>query len=64
MSERRIVARGLTPNERYKPITLNGPVQYTGDFVLKEVEHFDGPTVLTVVTTVEVPHDMEVVVHE
>lgn len=64
MSTRRIVARGLTPNEHYKSITLNGPIRYMGDFMLKEVEHFDGRTVLTVVTTLEVEHDMEVVVHE
>ena len=59
MSQRRIWARGITPNEIGRTITV-------GDehFFLKGVEHFDGRTVLTVVTTFEVEHDTEVIVHE
>jgi hypothetical protein len=52
-------ARGLTPNENGKAITVNGQRHF-----LRNAEHYDGRTVLTVVTTVELEHDAEVIVHE
>ena len=59
MSQRRIWARGITPNEIGHTITVDDE-----HFFLKGVEHFDGRTVLTVLTTFEVGHDTEVIVHE
>ena len=60
MGSRRVIwARGLTPNEVGRRVTVNG-----GDVFLKGVEHFDGRTVLTYMTSVEVACDSEVTVHE
>lgn len=58
-STRVIWARGLTRNEIGRRVTIDGY-----DVLLKGVEHFDGRTVLTYTTTVEVMHDAEVIVHE
>lgn len=59
MHERRIWARGLTKNENGKPITVDGH-----RYFLRNAEHYDGRTVLTVVATIELEHDAEVIVHE
>jgi hypothetical protein len=59
MHDRRIWARGLTKNEVGKPITVDGH-----RYFLRSAEHYDGRTVLTVVATVELQHDAEVIVHE
>lgn len=59
MNKRTIVARGLTANERGKAITVNGQRVF-----LRNAEHYDGRTVLTVVTTMELAHDAEVTIHE
>jgi hypothetical protein len=42
-----------------KPITVDGH-----RYFLRSAEHYDGRTVLTVVATVELQHDAEVIVHE
>lgn len=59
MHKRIIVARGLTPNERGKAITVDGQRVF-----LRNAEHYDGRTVLTVVSTIELGHDSEVTIHE
>jgi hypothetical protein len=59
MHNRRIWARGLTANESGKAITVDGQRHF-----LRNAEHYDGRTMLTVVTTIELPHDAEVTVHE
>ena len=58
-SSRVLWVRGLTANERGKPITVNGQRVF-----LRNAEHYDGRTVLTVVTTIELAHDVEVTIHE
>lgn len=65
MSTRTIWSRGLTPNENGKAITIKGPILWPSATVfLRNAEHYDGRTVLTVVTTIELEHDAEVIVHE
>ena len=59
MHDRKVWARGITPNDRGKAITVNGQ-----RYFLRNAEHYDGRTVLTVVTTVELEHDAEVTLHE
>ena len=59
MHNRIVWARGLTPNEVGKAITVDGQRHF-----LRNAEHYDGRTVLTVVTTIELEHDAEVIVHE
>lgn len=59
MSERRIWARGLTPNENNRRVTVDGK-----DVILRSAEHYTERTVLTVLVAIEVPHDAEVIVHE
>lgn len=59
MSTRTIVARGITANERGKSLTVDGQ-----EVFLRNAEHFQGRTVLTVVTTIEVDPMSEVTVHE
>ena len=56
---RTVWARGLTPNEHGKAISIKGH-----RYFLRNAEHYDGRTVLTVVTTFELEHDAEVIVHD
>ncbi|UXO93854.1 hypothetical protein Pan2_35 [Pseudanabaena phage Pan2] len=66
MSTRTIWVRGLTPNEKGRLIELDkdADVQVSDTYLLKSVEHYDGRTVLSVVVTLEVPHDALVTIHE
>lgn len=57
--KRKVWARGLTPNEVGRFIETDG---IRG--VLRSVEHFDRGTVLSVQVEVDMPHDVEVVIHE
>lgn len=59
MHNRIIWARGLTKNDHGKAITVDGQ-----RYFLRNAEHYDGRTVLTVVTTVELEPDVEVTLHE
>ena len=59
MNKRIVWARGLTPNDHGKAITVEGQRVF-----LRNAEHYDGRTVLTVVTTIELGHDVEVAIHE
>lgn len=66
MSTRTVWVRGLTPNEKGRLIELDkdADVQVSDTYLLKSAEHYDGRTVLSVVVTLEVPHDALVTIHE
>lgn len=55
MSNLVMVARGLNPNYRGKPIIVDGQ-----RMLMQNVEHFDGRTVVTVSHEIELDH-MEIV---
>lgn len=59
MNERKIWARGLTPSDAGKRITIDGH-----DFLLRDAEHTSDKTVLSVVTSIELNHRTEVSVHD
>lgn len=59
MNKRIVWARGLTPNEHGKALTVDGQRVF-----LRNAEHYDGRTVLTVVSTIELEHETEVTIHE
>lgn len=59
MNERKIWVRGLTPSDAGKIITIDGH-----DFLLRHAEHTSDETVLSVVTSIELDHRTEVVVHD
>ena len=65
ISKRRIWARGLTANENGRAIEFpQGEVLFSDRHFLRHAEHLNGRTVLTVVTTIEVAPDAEVVIYE
>lgn len=59
MSERNIWVRGLIVNDRGKVVEVDGQ-----RFLLRGFEHTSDSTVLTVVTSIELPHNKEVTLHE
>ena len=66
ISKRRIWARGLTANENGRAIEFasGADVEVSNRFFLRHAEHLNGRTILTVVTTIEVAPDAEVVIYE
>ena len=59
MNTRVIWARGLTPSDKGKRVTVNGV-----DYILHNVEHLDRGSVLLGLAAVDIPHDVEVTVHD
>lgn len=59
MSERSVWVRGLIPNDRGKVIEFDGK-----KVMLRGFEHGAESTTLTVVTSIELPRNTEVVIHE
>lgn len=59
MSERSVWVRGLIPNDRGKVIEFDGK-----KVLLRGFEHGAESTILTVVTSIELPHNKEVTLHE
>ena len=55
MNTRVIWARGLTPSDKGKRVTVNGV-----DYILHNVEHLEWVSVLSVLAAVDVAHDVEV----
>lgn len=59
MNERKIWARGLTPSDAGKRITIDGH-----DLLLRHAEHTSDKTILSAVTSIELDHRTEVEVHD
>lgn len=59
VNERKIWVRGLTSRDYGKVVTID-----RHDFLLRHAEHTSDKTILSVVTSIELDHQTEVVVND
>lgn len=58
MKQRTIWTRGLTPRDRGKSVEFKGENELHG--ILHSVEHYGNGSVVTMLVSVDIPHNVEV----